>query len=104
MTFKKLRGGAIVLLGKYELPRHSARQFGKTLDVFFDRLLDKAARVQICLRFGQSGLQFALAQVRVLFTAHHYVFGLTSNRQEHFGLIRECSLDCADALGLQIIR
>jgi len=104
MTFKKWSGAAIVLLGKYELPSHSARQLGKTLDVFFDRLFDKTARVQIRLRFGQRGLQFALAQVCVLFAAHHHVFGLTSNRQGHFGLIRECTLDCADALGFQVIR
>ena len=96
-------GAPVVLLGKNELPRHLCRQFGQALDVLFDRFLDESAGVQIRLRFSQGGLQFALAQVRVLLATHDDVFRLAADRHRGLLLVCERLFYGADALGLQIV-
>ena len=63
MTLEKLRGAAVVLLGKDKLPRHSGGQLGEALDMLLNRFFDKPAGVQIRLRFGERSFEFALAQV-----------------------------------------
>jgi hypothetical protein len=56
-------------------------QVGEALDVLFDRFPEETAGLQIRLRFGQRGFEFALAQVGVLLAAHHHVFGFAAHRQ-----------------------
>lgn len=104
VALEKARGSTVVLLGKYELPRHSNRQFGQALDVLFDGFLDETARIQVGFRFGQRRFQLAFPQVGVLLVAHDDIFRLAAHCYRGFLPTRERLFDGADALGLQVVR